>query len=94
MQLAYEWDEEKENYNIKKHGVDFKTASKVFDDEQSIEIYDEEHSTIDEIRYNIIGRVEDMLFVVYTERGERIRIISARLATKEEEELYYDRLLH
>lgn len=72
----------------------FFMTAKVFDDEQSIEIYDEEHSTIDEIRYNIIGRVEDMLFVVYTERGERIRIISARLATKEEEELYYDRLLH
>lgn len=46
-----------------------------------IEIYDMEHS-INEDRYNTIGMVNDILFVVYTERKENIRLISARLATK------------
>ena len=51
---------------------------------------DFEHST-DEDRYIAIGMVGDVLFVVFTERSERIRIISARLATEAERRLYYDR---
>ena len=54
-----------------------------------IEIYDMEHS-INEDRYNTIGMVNDILFVVYTERKENIRLISARLATKTERSIYYD----
>jgi uncharacterized DUF497 family protein len=54
------------------------------------EWYDFEHST-DEDRYIAIGMVGDVLFVVFTERSERIRIISARLATEAERRLYYDR---
>ena len=61
----------------------------VFDDENRIEIYDIEHST-DEDRYNTIGLVHDILFVVYTERRDRLRIISARLATEKERKIYYD----
>ena len=61
----------------------------MFDDENRIEIYDYEHS-IDEDRYNTIGLVHDILFVVYTERKDRLRIISARLATAMERRLYYD----
>ena len=52
-----------------------------FNDLQRIEIYDVEHS-INEDRYNTIGMVHDVLFVVYTERKENIRLISARLATR------------
>ena len=87
MNLEFEWDEEKEQINIKKHGVSFTVAAKVFWDNLRIEIYDEAHS-IDEDRYITIGWADDVLFVVYTERSERIRLISARLATAEERRLY------
>ena len=58
-----------------------------------IEMYDFEHS-IDEDRYIAIGMVGDLLFVVFTERGENIRLISARLATEQERRLYYDQDLY
>ncbi|MEH2953511.1 BrnT family toxin [Candidatus Merdisoma sp. JLR.KK011] len=54
-----------------------------------IEMFDFEHS-VDEDRYIAIGKVGDVLFVVFTERKETIRLISARLATNAEKELYYD----
>ena len=73
-------DEEKNQLNIKKHRIDFETAMLVFNDLQRIEIYDVEHS-INENRYNTIGMVHDVLFVVYTEQKENIRLISARPAT-------------
>ena len=53
-------------------------------------MYDFEHSSIEEDRYIAIGKVGDLLFVVFTERGENIRLISARLATESERRLYYD----
>ena len=87
--LKFEWDEDKNQLNLKKHGIDFETAMLVFNDLQRIEIYDMEHS-INEDRYNTIGMVNDILFVVYTERKENIRLISARLATKTERSIYYD----
>ena len=52
-------------------------------------MYDFEHS-VDEDRYIAIGKVGDVLFVVFTERKETIRLISARLATNAERDLYYD----
>ena len=90
-QLKFEWDDEKEQKNIIKHKIDFSTAALVFDDENRIEMYDDRHSS-DEDRYITIGQVNDFTFivmVVYTERGEAIRIISARLTTKREKEMYY-----
>jgi hypothetical protein len=87
--VYFEWDEEKEKLNIKKHHISFNLAKKVFNDINRIEIYDIQHS-IDEDRYNTIGLVEDVLFVVYTERQDNIRLISARLATEQERRLYYD----
>ncbi|MDO4475340.1 MAG: BrnT family toxin [Lachnospiraceae bacterium] len=89
--MQFEWDSEKEKINIKKHGIDFETAKLVFADENRIEIFDYQHSTQCEDRYDTIGLVHEVLFVVYTERQERIRIISARLATAREREVYYDR---
>jgi hypothetical protein len=82
-------DEEKNQLNIKKHRIDFETAMLVFNDLQRIEIYDVEHS-INENRYNTIGMVHDVLFVVYTEQKENIRLISARPATNTERSIYYD----
>ena len=67
--LNFEWDEDKNQLNLKKHGIDFEIAMLVFNDLQRIEIYDMEHS-INEDRYNTIGMVNDILFVVYTERKE------------------------
>lgn len=87
--MIFEWDEEKNKKNIEKHGIDFETAMLVFNDLQRIEIYDVEHS-MEEDRYNTIGMVNDVLFVVYTERKDNIRLISARLATKLERSIYYD----
>ena len=81
--------EEKERINRQKHGISFETASYVFRDEHYIEMYDFEHS-MEEDRYIAIGMVGDLLFVVFTERGENIRLISARLATESERRLYYD----
>lgn len=78
--LRFEWDEKKAEINLEKHGISFETAAKVFLDEDRLEIYDEVHST-EEDRYITIGRAGEILFVVYTERTPKIRLISARLAT-------------
>lgn len=88
MNLRFEWDDAKEEINISKHGLDFKTASFVFLDENRLELYDIVHSTPDEDRYITIGIVADILTVVYTVRTDAIRIISARRATKKEAERY------
>ena len=65
----------------------FETASKVFLDENRIEIYDEAHS-IDEDCFITIGLVEEILFVVYSVRHPKIRLISAHLATLKERILW------
>ena len=88
--MLFEWDEEKNAANIKKHGIDFEDAIRVFEDDDRIEIYNAAHSG-EEDRYNTIGMVNDVLFVVYTERREAIRIISARPATRGERSIYYGR---
>ena len=93
MPLKFEWDEEKDLINLKKHGISFETAAYVFQDEYYIEMYDFEHS-IEEDRYIAIGMVGDLLFVVFTERGEAIRLISARIATERERRLYYDQNIY
>lgn len=86
--IVFEWDEEKNKINFRKHNVDFLDAAKVFSDKNRIEWLDEYHSD-DEDRYITIGRVDEILFVVYTEREERTRLISARLANKVERMKYY-----
>lgn len=85
----FEWDEEKERINIRKHGISFQTAKYVFADEGCIEWYDEEHSDCED-RYKALGKVGKILLVVFTERGDSTRIISARLATAEERRRYWD----
>ena len=86
----FEWDDEKAALNFKKHGITFETAAKVFGDENRIEEYDEEHS-IDEDRWKVIGMVGKIVFVIYTERGDYTRLISAREATPRERRRYYAR---
>lgn len=90
--MTFEWDDNKEQINIKKHGIDFETASHVFDG-YYVDIYDEKHSDFEDryIAIGIINQITCIVTVVYTERGDNtIRIISARKATKEEREMYYD----
>ena len=84
----FEWDENKNKKNLRKHGLNFETAILVFEDENRKEIYDWKHS-IDEDRYKVIGMVEDLLCVIYTERGDKTRIISAREASPADRRRYY-----
>ncbi len=87
--MKFEWDEDKNTINKEKHKISFETAAYVFDDPYYIEMFDFEHS-VDEDRYIAIGKVGDIVFVVFTERKDTIRLISARLATNAERSLYYD----
>lgn len=91
--MKFEWDINKEERNIQKHGIDFTMAATLFLDSGRIEFYDEEHSN-EEDRFITIGRLPGTLTVitlVYTERGDSIRIISARISTKEERSAYYEK---
>jgi len=86
--VEYEWDEEKAVANLRKHGVDFADAALVLEDEHALtmgDLYSE-----DEDRFVTTGRdsEERLLVVVYTWRGERIRLISAREATRRERREY------
>ena len=85
----FEWDVAKARSNLAKHGVSFEAARLVFDDLLAIERLDSGGARA-EVRFVITGMANDVvLTVVYTERGDRIRIISARKATKHEQEEYY-----
>ena len=77
--------------NIKKHGLSFEEILGVFNDPFFIEKVDWEHSTLQEERIVGLGNINGIvvLTTVFTER-ERIRIISSRIATKEEELFYYE----
>ena len=88
--MLFGWDENKNRLNKIKHGISFETALKVFADENRIEQLDDFHSD-DEDRWQVIGKVNDILFVVYTERFEAVRLITARKATAQERRIYYDR---
>jgi uncharacterized DUF497 family protein len=83
MAMQFEWDEEKAEANLKKHKVGFEEAGTVFGDPFSITVDDPDHSK-EEQRYIDIGKSASgkLLVVVYTERGNKTRIISCRRATR------------
>ncbi len=89
MGLLFEWDEGKSRKNLRKHGVSFDEASTIFGDPLSVTIDDSQHS-ISEPRWVTLGHSarHRLLAVVHTDRGGRIRIISARVATRYERESY------
>ena len=89
MDLQFEWDESKNLINQKKHKISFEAAALVFEDSAHLEMFDFNHSD-DEERYIAIGMVNKVLFVVFTERLDKIRIISARIANERERRIYYD----
>jgi uncharacterized protein len=87
--IAFEWDRRKDSDNRRKHDVGFAEASTVLEDAFSITIPDLDHADEEE-RFVIIGMSikRNLLVVVHTIRGERIRLISARSATKHERRNY------
>ncbi|OYV89395.1 MAG: hypothetical protein B7Z73_06825 [Planctomycetia bacterium 21-64-5] len=89
MNLEFEWHADKAASNEKKHGVTFEEAMTVFADPLAVIFDDEEHSD-DEPREIIVGHSaqQRLLLISFTERGEAVRIISARRATKRERKDY------
>ena len=86
---GFEWNQEKAASNIKKHGVSFDEAVTVFWDKNALIINDPDHSE-DEDRFILLGMSENLriLVVIHCERGDTIRLISARTATKQERKQY------
>lgn len=85
--VEFEWDDNKAQLNLRKHGIAFEEAAEVFFDP----FYQSGDATVDdEQREFIIGYslTPRLLLVVYVERGERTRLISARQATRHERKLY------
>lgn len=86
---VFEWDNTKAAINWRDHGVAFHQAVKVFHDPFAVEWIDDRED-YGEGRLNVIGFCEGVLLhVTYTERGDRLRLISARRAEKHEQDRYY-----
>ena len=87
--LDFEWDDDKAAANVRKHGVSFEQAALAFRDLFAVEWLDMREGYGEE-RIILVGTSQgQILAVVYTEREERIRIISARRATKHEKDTYF-----
>lgn len=89
MAFRFQWDPAKAEANRRKHGVTFEEASSAFADLLSITIADPDHSA-QESRFLLVGLTDQrrLVVVAHTERGDDIRLISARLATKRERRTY------
>jgi len=89
MPLTFEWDKRKARSNLDKHGVSFEEAATIFGDRFSLTIPDLEHS-LTEQRYITMGKAltDKLLVVVHTDRGDNIRVISARRASRRERKFY------
>ena len=87
--MEFEWDPDKEQSNIEKHGVDFTEAATVFGDPLELAVSDPDHS-VGEFRFLSIAHssLNRILVVSYTEREDRIRIIGARTASPKERRQY------
>lgn len=86
---GFEWDAVKAQSNLAKHRVSFEAACLVFDDLFGLDRFDSGGQTA-EVRYALTGMANGVLLtVIYTDRGERARIISARKATSHEQREYY-----
>lgn len=87
--MVFEWDPEKAEENKRKHDISFHEAATVFGDPLAITFTDPDHS-IDEERYLTFGlsRFDRLMVVSHVDRGDRVRIISARLMTRHERRIY------
>jgi uncharacterized DUF497 family protein len=89
--MSYEWDERKRRANVKKHGIDFIDVPEVFDGD--VVIIPDERFDYGETRFIVLSILKSLVVVVaYAERGENIRIISARKATKNEQIYYFQQI--
>jgi uncharacterized protein len=85
--IELEWDPTKARDNLRKHGVSFDEASSVFSDDLSLTIFDAARSDVaGELRFLTLGESSagELIVVSHTDRGDRIRIISARRAKPRE----------
>jgi uncharacterized protein len=91
--MKFEWDEHKNNLNLKKHGISFQEAQTIFDG--SVFNWIDDRLDYGEIRETSIGAILGVVIIVvaHTERDGVTRIISARKATRTEKEEYYDYLI-
>ncbi|MBI4556056.1 MAG: BrnT family toxin [Candidatus Hydrogenedentes bacterium] len=90
----FEWDDAKARENLLKHGVGFEEASTVFNDPLSVTRPDPDHSDAENRFIDIgVSNMNQLLVVVYTERGPRIRLISARRATANERQKYEESII-
>ncbi len=91
--LNFEWDSAKAKSNLTKHGVSFEEATTVFGDALSVTIPDPEHSQTED-RFVILGHSHRarLLVVIHTDRGDNIRIISARPASRRERKDYEENI--
>ncbi len=89
MSIEFQWDPAKAVVNLRKHGVAFEEATTAFADTLSLTIADPMHSE-GESRFVLLGRSQSgrMLAVVHTDRGDTIRLIGARIATRKERKTY------
>ena len=86
--MKFEWDENKNNRNINKHGLSFRTGKDIFDDENRIDFPDNRKDYKEERRITIGKIVEVLHTVIYTMRDNVIRIISVRRSKQKERKLY------
>ena len=87
--LGIEWDDDKNLINKQLHDISFETAQFVFADPERLERFDRsEKNTSGEERWQTLGMVDKVLFVIYTESKDDKRIISARIAEKHERRSY------
>ena len=91
--MEVEWDETKNQTNIRKHGIGFATAQRIF--EGTVATSPDHRRDYGEDRHISIGRVEAeaLIVVTHTERRGRIRLISARPASRKERRVYHERTL-
>jgi uncharacterized DUF497 family protein len=87
--LRFEWDDDKATANFRKHGVTFEQAAYAFRDPFGVEWLDDKVNYGEERIILLAMSGTQILSVVYTERSEHLRIISARRATKHEKDIYY-----
>ena len=87
---CFEWDEDKNILNKETHGFNFEEILAVFADPFFLEAYDRDNSTLDDVRWKGIASFDQRIyfFISYTERDDRTRILSARLAEPLERERY------
>jgi uncharacterized DUF497 family protein len=89
--MIFEWDENKNIGNIKKHGIDFKDSLKIFSNTMITKV--DNRKNYKEKGWISLGNLENIIVIlVYTKRGKIIRIISIRKANKSERKIYYDRI--